>query len=117
MIMAEFETLIAFAHVSGLLLIGGFMVTLGYGMLNGRIRVRGLLCDKQTGALSPGRLQLLMLTLVGAGTYLGSIDAPSGALPEVPTELLALVGSSNLLYLTGKSRSAILDIMQKLLAR
>ncbi|MFB3078347.1 MAG: hypothetical protein ACE1Y4_10105 [Lysobacterales bacterium] len=84
--------------------LGSLAVIVGFKLLSGSINVAGLLADKETGAFSPGRLQLLLATLGGALFYFSQIvsaDDPS-ALPPVPTELLLLLGGSNLGYLGGK---------------
>jgi hypothetical protein len=77
-----------------------------------RISLRGLLggADDATG-LSPSRVQLLFLTLIGAFGYLGQVvhgigqcmPAPGEcALPSPPTEILALLGGSHGVYLGAK---------------
>ena len=84
--------------------LGSLAVIVGFKLLSGSIKVAGLLADKETGAFSPGRLQLLLATLGGAVFYFSQIvsaDDPS-TLPPVPTELLLLLGGSNLGYLGGK---------------
>ena len=72
-----------------------------------------LLFDKTNNHRSPGRVQLLMLTLVGALSYLlMAVDDPKN-LPEVPTELLLLMGGSNLVYLSGKVHSSFPSLFQR----
>jgi hypothetical protein len=86
----------------------GFLAMLasvvGLRILSGTINVNGLLHDKETGAFSPGRLQLLIFTLGGAFYYLSKIlSAPELAgLPPVPEVLLLVTGASNGGYLGGK---------------
>jgi len=93
------------------LLLGGLALVVAYKMLSGRINMKGLLEDKMSGELSPGRLQLLLFTLIGAGSYLGMTAAISGesptGLPEVPEPLLLSVAGSNLAYLGGKTYSRL----------
>jgi hypothetical protein len=75
-----------------------------YKGITGRINLVGLLRDKETNQLSPGRVQLLVLTLVGAGTYLTQVaQAPPATLPEFSEETLGAVAVSQGLYLSGKS--------------
>jgi hypothetical protein len=74
-------------------------------LLNGSIATRGLLSDKSTHEFSPARLQLLVATLFGALFYLFKALDPSsmGRLPEIPEEVMLLLGGSNILYLGAKS--------------
>ena len=87
----------------------GLAVLVAYRLLTGRITTRGLLClDPAARQLSPSRLQLLLLTLAGAFSYMwrGGSGIASRTLvdmPPVPNEVLLIVGSSNLGYLAGKS--------------
>ena len=80
------------------------LVIVAFKLLIGQIIVRGLLTGKEDGKFSPGRLQLLMATLGGAIFYFVKIAGATDmdALPPVPTELLLLVGGSNVGYLGGK---------------
>lgn len=75
-----------------------------FKLLAGQINTRGLLEDKETGNFSPGRLQLLIVTLGGASFYFFEIVsvADTGTLPTVPEELLLIAGGSNVAYLGGK---------------
>jgi hypothetical protein len=73
-----------------------------YQMLTGRISTNRLLADKVTGAFSPARAQLLVVTLIGAVMYLLQVAEHPTQLPEVSQELLLIVGGSNLTYLGGK---------------
>ena len=55
----------------------------------------------QNGGFSPGRAQLLVVTLTGALFYITEV-ASNGTLADVPPGLLAVVGGRNLAYLGGK---------------
>ena len=92
------------AQTGFVLLMSLLLAIVAFKLLAGRINTRGLLADKETGAFSPGRLQLLMVTTGGASFYLFEIvgAADTGRLPAVPTELLLVVGASNAGYLGGK---------------
>ena len=106
------ETLVIFAQFEIWFFLAILALLIGYQMLTGRINTKGLLHDKKdkkTGGISPGRVQLLVLTLAGAGYYL-LLTIENGhptEFPEVPEELLALVGGSNLVYLGSKVRSML----------
>ena len=106
------ETLTAVVRFEAWLLLGGLAFIVAYKMLTGGINMKGLLDDKkdkQTAGFSPPRVQLLILTLSGAGYYL-LLTVNNGyptEFPEVPQELLALVGGSNLVYLGAKARSML----------
>ena len=95
------------------------MAVVVYRLLTGGIRTAGLLRDKATGQVSPARIQLLVLTLVGAGTYLGLVleglqhaasEAALGrelSLPSPPQELFWLLGGSQAIYLGAKSAAQL----------
>lgn len=86
------------------------LVTLFCFTLIGKINLKGLLKDKRNQKSSPGRIQLLVLTITGAGMYLmevlSSQNVDSGMLPPVSSDLLAILGGSNVVYLSGKFLSA-----------
>ena len=106
------EQLIPLIRFEVWLILGGLALIVGYQMLTGKINTTGLLHDKkdkQTTGFSPARVQLLILTLFGAGYYLLLTvkDGYPTEFPEVPQELLALVGGGNLVYLGAKARSML----------
>ncbi len=98
--MQTLETVIS---LEAMVLLGALAALLGYWMLIGKINVQGLLSDKSDGSLSPGRVQLLILTLSGALFYLGQVFHDPSRLPNVPPELLLIIGGSHVVYLGGKS--------------
>jgi hypothetical protein len=107
------ESLIIFVRYEIWALIAGLLFIVGYQLLTGRINMKKLLFDKTTNRRSPGRVQLLMLTLVGALSYLlMTVDDPN-KLPKVPRELLLLIGGSNFVYLTGKVYSTFPSLFQR----
>jgi len=99
------ESLSIFVRYEIWLLILGLIFVVGYQLLTGRINTKKLLHNKTTDRPSPGRVQLLMLTLVGALYYLLRTADDPQKLPEIPNELLLILGGSNLVYLTGKASS------------
>jgi hypothetical protein len=88
-----------------LILLVGLGVLITYGLLTGTINMSGLLLDKTSGrAISPGRLQLLIVTLTIALYYLLMVidSKDTGKLPDLPNEFLVALGGSHVLYLGGK---------------
>jgi hypothetical protein len=74
-------------------------------IVTGGIRTRGLL-DGTTPAgvrfASTGRTQLLIATLLAAGTCVAQSLNDPGKFPEIPRNGLMLFGGSHLLYLGSK---------------
>jgi len=84
-----------------------FLVTLKAA--SGQINLKGLLRSSTESGISAARVQLLFLTLIGAFGYLELVvhtlstkGVDLTALPEVPTEILAVLGGSNGFYLGAK---------------
>ena len=96
-----------FMHLSLIVFLGALAFSIAVQLLTGMINTRGLLRDKVDGRISPGRAQLLLLSITGAGLYLLNVLSQEcvGELPPLPKELLLLVGGSNAFYLGGKFRS------------
>lgn len=98
---------------AALWLTGGFLgamaVAVAFGMLTGRIHASGLLTVRGPNGrrqVSAQRVQLLVATLAGAGQYLLAVlTHPGPGLPEVPQQILALMGLSHISYLGGKGYS------------
>lgn len=81
----------------------------GYRLLTGQIITRGLLQDKQDksgGKFSPGRLQMLIVTLLIAIYFVAQV-LETEKLPELPREFLLALGGSHLFYLGGKTYTAL----------
>ena len=104
------ETLTTIIRFELWLILGGLAVVIAYKLMTGGINMAGLLDDKVSRDLSPGRVQLLAFTVAGAGYYLllAVEQAASGLLPAVPPEMLLLVCGSQFVYLGGKVRSHLL---------
>ena len=60
------------------LILCGLALVVVYKLLTGRINMTGLLDDTETGTISPGRVQLILFILIGAGSYL-SVTAATAA--------------------------------------
>jgi hypothetical protein len=98
-------------------LICGLAAVVLWKLLTGSISLAGLLDSFDGGkrSSSPGRMQLLLFTLVAAGQYLVAVwkNPVAGSLPPVPQEVLAMVAGSQVLYLGGKTLSTYLPLLKK----
>lgn len=92
---------LSWSLTSYLAILAGFLF---YGLLSGRIVVDGILEDTLARGLSADRVQLLTVSLSGAGAYSLYALEHVGAtrLPDIPGQYLAIVGSSQGLYLVFK---------------
>ena len=72
------------------------------GIFSGRVRTAGLLKARASNGkfrVSPQRVQVLVATLTVAGHYIGTfLESDRTSLPEVPSQLLAILGASHLAY-------------------
>jgi len=91
-----------------LLFLGGLTAAIAAKLLNGGINTRYLLYGRKADGkmyFSPERVQLLVFTIWTASSYL--LDAiehrGSGRLPVVQPTTLVLLGSSHVIYLSGKA--------------
>ena len=84
------------------LLTGALVLAIVYRLLTGGFRASGLLQGRDRRS-SPVRIQLLLATLLVAGTYLtlasGAIAEGAAALPAPPTLLLWILAASHAVYL------------------
>lgn len=86
-----------------------FAVPVGFGLiivilfLRKRINWRGIVSD-ETGANSPARWQLLVVSLAAALTYLAQVATQPNltVLPELPGWFTSAMLASNAVYLMGK---------------
>ena len=101
------ELLATFIRWEIWLVLTGLGAAVAYQALTGRINTRGMLFDKEGKIrqhFSPARVQLLVITLSGAVYYLlRVIERPDAAqFPDMPPELLLILGGSHALYLGAK---------------
>ena len=89
-----------------LTLILGFAVAVLWRLFTLGIGLNGLLQDDK-GEFSPGRAQMLMVTLITAMQYLAQVIQKPTAFPEIPQVWLAGLGASHGIYLVGKARSIL----------
>jgi hypothetical protein len=110
-----------FVRFEVMFLIFGLAAVVLARLLGGEINTKGLLygSDAQGNqSFSPGRVQLLLLTIAAAGQYLtqilgnlGNLDQSS--LPPVNNDLVAGLLGSNAVYLTGKFYNIFLrDVLE-----
>ena len=67
-----------------------------FRLLNGQISTRDLLKDRETGAISALRLQMLIATAIAGVSFAAAIHRQTSShFPAIDTHLLALVGASN----------------------
>lgn len=99
------NTLATVLRYEVLVLLTALAAIVAYRMITQQINVAGLLMDKTSGrAISPGRVQMLMVTLGIAGYYLMMVadTKDKGQLPELPNEYIVALGASHSVYLLGK---------------
>ncbi len=87
--------------------IGALTVVITLALLNGDINMRGVLEKKpltRAGELSPERVQLMVITIAAAATYLTKLPSWTDAtkLPELDTAWLTAASVSNGIYMIGK---------------
>jgi len=100
------ETLVRNATAAFLLLVPVIVV---YQILTGRIWLGGLLYERDVTGLmvySPARLQLLLITIVGAVQYVLLFSQDPTKLPAVDGFTLTGLGGSQGLYLVSKAWAA-----------
>ena len=97
------ETLPAVLRYEMFFILTALAVIVTYRLLTRQINTNGLLRDKISGrAVSAGRLQLLIVTLLIAVYYVSEV-LRTQKLPVMPREYLLALGGSHLLYLGGKT--------------
>jgi hypothetical protein len=98
------------AYWEGLILVGGLFGIVFWKVLTGGISLSGLLYgDRRDGGVefSPGRVQLLIVTLTVGLYYLIQVIQNPTAFPDIPTSWLAALGGSQTVYLGGKARAML----------
>lgn len=92
----------------------GLAAVMFYAMVSGAVQMNGMFTtdvdnDGVADQFHPERVQLLLISLFGiAGYAIMTMDAATASkaaltvLPDIPDELLMLLGASNSFYLTGK---------------
>ena len=91
-------------------LLGGLSVIVSWKLLTGGIRLNLLLYgDDSTGQISfsPGRLQLLMITLLVALRFVLEVMRDPSAFPRIPNAWLVALGGSQVVYLGAKAQALL----------
>jgi hypothetical protein len=117
-------------------LLCGFFGIVAWKIASGEISLAGLLHSKEAGlqqqarvqavqavqavenprnTFSPARLQLLIFTVVVAATYLHEIivNPRQDSLPDIPQNVVAALGGSQLMYLAGKALAAYIQPLHR----
>src|SRR4051812_5828175 len=102
------------ACFAGAAIIGGFVGLISWKIIVGTIKLDYLLYgvrrDRSGGYsefYSPGRVQLLIVTIITAGYYLTQVIHDPTRFPEIPTSWLVGLASSQGIYLGGKAQSLL----------
>ena len=106
------EVLTTFIDLEVRFFLVGLLLVVAYQILTGRINMRGVFSDSISSGFSPGRVQLLVLALVGALYYFLKVARDPAKFPDVPAGLLLIMGGSSSIYLGGKIRSLLLLLRQ-----
>ena len=98
----------------GVILLGGFFGIVVWSLFTGKIRLNYLLYGDGRGRsepfFSPGRTQLLIITILTAGYYLLQVIHDPTKFPEIPAAWVAALGASQAIYLGGKAQSMLFGI-------
>ena len=112
MIWLQWPNLKVFVRYEIIALLAAIVLVVAHRLLTGSINTKGLLQAKtEAGGISPARVQLLMLTGSVALYYLLLVlqslktQIQPVKLPELPSELLFVLGGSHTLYLSSKAAS------------
>jgi hypothetical protein len=88
-----------------LILLLVLIAIIAYKLLVRQINIDGLLIDKANGqAISPSRVQMLVVTLVIGVYYMFQVmkTKDPGRFPDLPNEFMIALGGSHAIYLSGK---------------
>jgi hypothetical protein len=103
----------------GVILLGGFFGVLVWKLFTGEMSLDYLLYgdrrdrSKPSGYsafFSPGRTQMLIVTILTASYYLLQVIHDPTKFPDVPAAWIAALGGSQAIYLGGKAQSMLFGI-------
>ena len=92
------------------IILAAFAAVIAFQFLTGRIKTQGLLSDKTQGsggAISPGRVQLLLVTFAMAFYVLSEL-IKTNAFPIIETKWLMILAGSHSVFLSGKGVLSLL---------
>lgn len=99
--------LYAFLYYEILFILIGLTLIIAFQMLTGRIKIKRVLFDKGTGRLSPGRVQLFILTVICAFLLVLKVVKGQKDSSVKGMVLVLIMSASHALYLGGKLHSLI----------
>jgi hypothetical protein len=90
-------------------LLAGFFGIIFWKILTGGINLQSLLYgdDQQGTSFSPGRAQMLMVTLIVAVQYLTQVISNPTKFPAIPDFWVVALGGSHAVYLGAKAYSML----------
>jgi hypothetical protein len=94
----------------GVILLGGLFGLIVWRLFTGEISLDGLLYGSRrdrSAFFSPGRTQLLMVTILTASYYLLQVIHDPTTFPEIPAAWVVALGGSQAIYLGGKAQSRL----------
>lgn len=103
----------------GVIVLGGLFGVVIWKLFTGGISLECLLYgsrrDRRSASgysafFSPGRSQLLIVTILVAGYYLAQIIHDPTTFPKIPAGWLVALGGSHAVYLGGKAQAMLLGI-------
>ncbi len=106
--------LLKLAWWEGFLLLGSLAGIVVFKLIGGQISTRELLTGERAHGpefFSPGRAQLLVVTVLGAAYDLVQVLHSPGrdSLPPLPKTMVAALGGSQAIYLAGKAWAVLGD--------
>jgi hypothetical protein len=97
----------------GTIVLGGIFGVILWRLFTGEISLDYLLYGDRrdrTTFFSPGRTQLLVVTILTAGNYLLQVIHDPTTFPKIPVAWVAVLGGSHAIYLGGKAQFMLLGI-------
>jgi hypothetical protein len=110
----------------GIIVVGGLFGVIAWRLFTGGITLRCLLrgdrIDRRSPTgyssfFSPGRAQMLVVTVLLAGYYLIQVMHDPTTFPKMPTSWVVALGSSHAIYLGGKVQSMLLGVRDLMIDR